>query len=173
YNAGDAALSQVTFSGNTSDPGEFVGIGVQAGHGIRNSDTGQLTLRNSIVANPMGAPSESNSLLLGSFASHGNTLDSGNACNLNPALGDLVSTNPLLDVLKYNGGPTKTHKLQPGSPAVDRVKTGCPPPAVDQRGFPRPEGAGCDSGAFERAGLFDTDPPEPGLPGFPGQTDSM
>jgi CSLREA domain-containing protein len=173
YNAGDAALSYVTFSGNTSDPGEFVGIGVQAGHDIRNSDTGQLTLRNSIVANPMGPPSESNCLLSGSFASQGNNLDSGNSCSLNPALGDLVSTDPLLDVLKNNGGPTKTHKLPPGSPAVNKVKSGCPPPPIDQRGFPRPEGAGCDSGAFERTGLFDVEPPEPGLPGFPGDTDSM
>jgi len=39
------------------------------------------------------------------------------------------------------------------SPAVDRVTSGCPPPATDARGtgFPRPSlaGTGCDSGALE------------------------
>src|SRR4030095_5766261 len=35
-----------------------------------------------------------------------------------------------------------------GSPARDRVNSGCPPPATDQRGVVRPPNA-CDSGAFE------------------------
>ena len=54
---------------------------------------------------------------------------------------------PKLAGLKGNGGPTKTHALLPGSPAIDGVLTGCPPPATDQRGLPR--SAPCDIGAFE------------------------
>jgi hypothetical protein len=54
----------------------------------------------------------------------------------------------LLAPLKNNGGPTATHALKPGSPAIDAVVGGgCPPPAADQRGLPRV--APCDIGAFE------------------------
>src|SRR5207302_4298141 len=50
--------------------------------------------------------------------------------------------------LHDNGGPTQTIALQPGSPAVDAaVLANCP--ATDQRGVSRPQGAGCDIGAFE------------------------
>ena len=54
---------------------------------------------------------------------------------------------PGLAGLKDNGGPTKTHALKPGSPAIGADVSGCPPPASDQRGLPR--SAPCDIGAFE------------------------
>ena len=53
----------------------------------------------------------------------------------------------LLAPLKDNGGPTKTHALKPGSPAINADVGGCPPPSFDQRGLPRV--APCDIGAFE------------------------
>jgi CSLREA domain-containing protein/uncharacterized repeat protein (TIGR01451 family) len=47
-----------------------------------------------------------------------------------------------------NGGPTPTHALFANSPARDAVPLpGCLP--TDQRGVVRPQGAGCDIGAFE------------------------
>jgi hypothetical protein len=47
-----------------------------------------------------------------------------------------------------NGGPTPTHPLLPGSPALDMALAGvCP--ATDQRGIVRPQGVACDAGAFE------------------------
>src|SRR6185503_518152 len=51
---------------------------------------------------------------------------------------------PLAD----NGGPTLTHALLLGSPAVD---AGAPSgfPSTDQRGVPRPFGPYADIGAFE------------------------
>ena len=59
-------------------------------------------------------------------------------------------SNPGLDVLANNGGPTQTLALLAGSPAID---TGSNPAALttDQRGtgFPRTLGAGTDVGAFE------------------------
>lgn len=67
---------------------------------------------------------------------------------------DLVPTS-VLGPLQDNGGPTATHALQPGSLAIDAGGLDCPPPAVDQRGMPRPsDGNGdgfpvCDIGAFE------------------------
>ena len=59
----------------------------------------------------------------------------------------LRALDPRIGPLTNNGGPTKTHALLAGSPAIDAVLGTCPPPAADQRGLPR-SGA-CDIGAFE------------------------
>lgn len=62
----------------------------------------------------------------------------------------------MLRLLAITAGPTQTHALPSGSPALDAVERGCPPPATDQRGEVRPldgDGDGtalCDTGAFER-----------------------
>ncbi|MEZ4265336.1 MAG: right-handed parallel beta-helix repeat-containing protein [Myxococcota bacterium] len=67
---------------------------------------------------------------------------------------DLPRGGPGLNPLADNGGPTQTHALQIGSPALDAGgAAGCPD--VDQRGQARPfdggaaGGAACDVGAFE------------------------
>ncbi len=59
--------------------------------------------------------------------------------------------------LANNGGPTRTHALVGGSPAIDIVTDGtCPPPFRDQRGAERPldgnggGGVACDIGSYER-----------------------
>ncbi len=83
----------------------------------------------------------------------------GDGC-LCTTTGDLVGTvsepiDPLLGELRDNGGPTLTHALLPGSPAIDAgnpappgtVGTACP--ATAQRGVARPQGPRCDIGAFE------------------------
>jgi CSLREA domain-containing protein len=57
--------------------------------------------------------------------------------------------DPRLGPLASNGGPTWTHALLLGSPAIDAASTpDCPP--TDQRGVLRPQGAACDIGSFER-----------------------
>ena len=48
--------------------------------------------------------------------------------------------------LANNTGPTDTHALLAGSPAID-AGSNCPP--TDQRGVSRPQGSACDVGAFE------------------------
>jgi hypothetical protein len=51
--------------------------------------------------------------------------------------------------LGKNGGPTPTHALLIGSPAIDAgTAEGCP--ATDQRGVLRPQGKACDMGSLER-----------------------
>ena len=66
-----------------------------------------------------------------------------------------VGLSAILSPLAANGGPTLTHALVSGSPAIDAVLSGCPPPVDDQPGFLRPvDGNGiggpqCDSGAVE------------------------
>lgn len=66
----------------------------------------------------------------------------------NPAATDVVVWDAGIGALADNGGPTLTHALLPGSPAIDIAGTaGCP--AVDQRGISRPQGSACDAGAVE------------------------
>src|SRR5262249_3337831 len=51
-----------------------------------------------------------------------------------------TALSAILDpTLADNSGPTLTHALVSGSPAIDAVATGCPPPSTDQRGVPRPQ----------------------------------
>ncbi len=63
----------------------------------------------------------------------------------NPCIPDAVFSDPLLESLTDNGGPTRTMALAAGSPAIG-VCDSCPP--VDQRGIPR--GSTCDAGAYEK-----------------------
>ena len=51
--------------------------------------------------------------------------------------------------LADNGGETKTHALVPGSPAFDTIPNAQCDVSTDQRGVTRPQGDGCDIGAFE------------------------
>ena len=61
--------------------------------------------------------------------------------------------DPMLGPLADNGGPTPTHALLPGSPAVDAAPD--QGETEDQRDVPRPQGADHDVGAFEYAGPTD------------------
>ena len=55
----------------------------------------------------------------------------------------------ILMPLAYNGGPTKTHALVSGSPAIDASPADADCAPKDQRGVARPQGASCDIGSFE------------------------
>jgi hypothetical protein len=111
--------------------------------------------RNSIIAgNSSGNTNCSSSScaddIIGYFESFGhNLILSSNGWSL---VGfdhtDLVGLDPMLGPLQDNGGPTWTHALLRGSPAID---AGDPvgAPSQDERGLPRPQGRGVDIGAFE------------------------
>ncbi|WP_158222621.1 Ig-like domain-containing protein [Rhodopirellula sp. MGV] len=95
-----------------------------------------------------------------SVFSLGNNLvsDPSNASLFN-AVGDLVGQDARLAPLQDNGGPTRTHALLTGSPALDAgAPDGQNPapnlsiPTVDQRGFGRPTFGAVDIGAFENQG---------------------
>ncbi len=83
----------------------------------------------------------------------GNLESPGNTCNLT-GTGDQVSVASAgLGPLAANGGPTKTHALMSGSPAIGAaLAANCP--TTDQRGIGRPSPAGgnCDVGSYERTG---------------------
>lgn len=84
----------------------------------------------------------------------------------------IAAIDPLLEPLAGNGGPTQTHALQPGSPAIDAGRNEVPIIGLeghlpsDQRGLPRPvDGTGddnkiVDAGAFE-FGTFEVTLPGP------------
>jgi CSLREA domain-containing protein len=76
------------------------------------------------------------------FSSHGHNVADTSGCGL-VARGDVTGIDPLIGRLRQNGGPTPTHAVEPGSPAVGRG-AGCA--HTDQRGAPRSD---CDSGAYE------------------------
>jgi hypothetical protein len=63
-------------------------------------------------------------------------------------MGDPV--DPKLKSLALGTGSTETHALDPNSPALGAANAAlCP--TTDQRGEPRPEGGGCDIGAYQLA----------------------
>jgi uncharacterized repeat protein (TIGR01451 family) len=85
---------------------------------------------------------------------------------------DIIGQDPRLGPLDDNGGDTRTHALQPGSPAIDEgscTDISGEPITSDQRGVARPQGAGCDVGAYELgqpslalAKIVDNGLPQPG-----------
>jgi CSLREA domain-containing protein len=91
----------------------------------------------------VGAPGPCTSL--GDNVVH-TTATSGDVCSFG-ATGD-VTADPQLAAPANNGGPFPSMSIGSSSPAIDHAQgVGCP--STDQRGLPRPVGAGCDSGSFE------------------------
>jgi hypothetical protein len=95
-----------------------------------------------------------------------NLIGDGNATAAFNQTGDQTSvTDPGLDPLGSYGGPTQTHRLQTDSPALDAGPPtdgdpiACPPPATDQRGFPRPQDGNADSTPRCDIGSFELDKP--------------
>jgi CSLREA domain-containing protein len=130
----------LTVAGNTS--------GASAGGGIAVT-SGTVSLTDSIVSGNTGTPGNdcSGTLALFSYS----LLDDPAGCTISADTGSLFDVDPLLGPLANNGGLTQTMALDPASPAVDagpaRKRDGCP--KTDQRGVRRPQGAGCDMGAYE------------------------
>jgi hypothetical protein len=137
----DSAGLQLAFStiaGNTAT----IGSGISSA----SSTTNEVA---SIVAD---------NVIDGGGTSCSGTITDGGA---NVAFGDVtcpgVAADPKLGPLADNGGATQTMALGVGSPAIDLAgvalcaPTFGPTPFVDQRGVLRPQGSGCDAGAYEHA----------------------
>jgi len=164
YNAindtGLLALNYSTVANNTSDSDNN---GSGNGGGINNDQPGTATLQSSIVAGNKKGPTGTLNVTAdcsgsGTMISQGfNLTGSGTGCGLGGA-GDVTVTpanvfTNVLGVLANNGGPTKTHALLPGSPAIDAgndsICAADPINGLDQRGVARPQGPACDIGAYE------------------------
>jgi len=153
-NAGTLAVIDSTISGNSGGIFNFNGGAMSAvGSAIVSSfsdvgvtsngvvASGVATLTNTIIADNSGGPQ-----CQGVFASVGGNLATDTSCGLSGP-DDAVAADAGLGALADHGGPTQTHPLLPGSPAIDTaLPAACS--ARDQRGQPRPADA-CDKGPFE------------------------
>ena len=110
----------------------------------------RVYLRNTIIAGNTAGRTPGNCHVSAMvIESRGHNLADDDTCFLT-AEGDLPNRVPRLAELADNGGPTNTQALVRGSPAIDAgAAEECP--AGDQRGVKRPQGIGCDIGAFELA----------------------
>lgn len=148
-----AVLNNVTITGNV---GRGNNAGSFQGGGLHTFAGGTSVVKNSIIANNDGqlGPNDCSGTLTPD--SRNNLIGDSNGCTITSFLSTyLLDVDPMLGPLAFNGGPTRTHSLLVGSPAREAAYE-FPPPAVnaceayDQRGVPRPQGAGrCDMGALE------------------------
>lgn len=109
---------------------------------IDNPAGGYLSIQNSIVSS-VGTSAGPTVLV-----SLGNNIFTGVAFTSGFQPTDLIAADPKLGPLANNGGPTQTHALLSGSPALNTANTTAAP-ALDQRGSPRPTGSAADIGACE------------------------
>jgi predicted outer membrane repeat protein len=159
--SGGLVIENSTISGNsagTSGGGIYGGATVKnstisgnlgtSGGGIYNNSS--LVVRNTILN--AGASGENIFNDGGTITSLGYNLSSDDAGGYLTGPGDQINTDPLLGPLQNNGGPTLTHALLPGSPAIDAGDPNfSPPPLNDQRGcsFDRVFNGRVDIGSFE------------------------
>ena len=106
-----------------------------------------FTAANTIIANNTATSTDCKGGAADAIFTSDNNLDSDGSCGFEGS-GDLSGVDPLLGPLADNGGPTFTHALLSGSPALDAGKDSAAPP-TDQRGTSRPRGSASDIGAFE------------------------
>jgi hypothetical protein len=132
--------SAATFAGGIFNDGDFLGSG-----GSATLEIGDTILK----TGSLGANIENYE---GTVTSHGYNLSSDNGGGVLTATGDQINTDPLLGPLRDNGGPTFTHELLSGSPAIGAGDPNfTPPPYYDQRdsGYDRVANGRIDIGAFE------------------------
>jgi hypothetical protein len=134
-NSGSLSLQNVTIASNTAM--QF-GVG-----GVQNTTTGSVDYKATVFSNN----GQNNCGTPGSHASNGyNVIDDDTCARVGT---DQEVADAMLGPLADNGGPTRTHALLLGSPALDAASTpDCP--TTDQRGVLRPQGAACDIGSYER-----------------------
>jgi hypothetical protein len=148
---GRLTITNSTITGNSASEGGGLHLG------------GTQTSRNTIIALNTAANAPD---VKGELASEGfNLIGNNSGAAISPAqTSDQIGTpaspiDPLLVPLQDNGGPTFTHALLQGSPAIDQGESSGA--TADQRGFNRPVdfpaianaagGDGADIGAFESA----------------------
>ena len=173
-------LNNVTVTSNTAGAG-----GGGGGGGVYSNAT--LNLNRSLISGNFGPTSyDSGYELVGNGTENANnsnvfgrsdiTNNRAFAYSFTPGATDVTATsngtqptalaNILNTTLANNGGPTNTHALVAGSPAVDLAPstacTAAPVNGVDQRGDPRNvDGNGAASANECDAGAFEYDPPPP------------
>ena len=142
--SGTVTIEFSTFSGNAANiVSASIGGAVQA-------SGGSVSVVRSILANSTnnGAPTQDcDQLSPGTITSNNSLIETNSDC------GGMISasSDPGLDNLADNGGPTLTMSITPASPAYNLAQS-CGSVTTDQRGVARPYGTACDLGAYEFAG---------------------
>jgi len=175
-NPGTLIVTNCTISGNQTGNGSGAMNGYGTGGGIGSGGT--ASLRNTILANNVVAGGAAGPDLFGTFNSQDYNLigNTSGATITGTTTHNITNTSANLGALANNGGPTLTHALLSGSPAIDAGNnssvTNPPfigPPFTDQRGvsFNRiADGDGnstaiVDIGAYELQGILTIDKVSP------------
>lgn len=132
---GRAILDHVTITGNAAT--------ARGGGVAGDGPAGQFTVRSSIIAGNT-APVGPDCSTTGLRALAPSLIEDATDCAI---AGTVISADPLLGPLQDNGGPTVTHALLPGSPALAALASPATCRQADQRGVARV--VPCDMGAFE------------------------
>jgi hypothetical protein len=137
-NFGSATVTQSTMSGNSSPYGA----------NVYSCCGAAMSMSMTIVAHAAGGGANCGGTPVDDS---GYNLDDASGCGFGVGSGSLSGVDPKLAGLGNNGGPTQTMALHADSPAVDAIPAGAPgcSGTQDQRGISRPQGAGCDVGAYE------------------------
>ena len=155
--AGPVTLNNVTFADNVAD-NDADGLGDGGGLHV---DAGPVTISNTLLGGNQDKSTGADPNhpdCSGSVTSGGsNLIQNTTGCTVGgTTTGNITGSNPQLMALADNGGPTPTHALRKGSPAVDAGNPAAPGSGAtacettDQRSIPRPQGPRCDIGSFER-----------------------
>ena len=155
-NGGNLQITSSTIAHNSASGDIGVGGGINAFENT-TTDSSIIALNTASTGGPDYFTS------IGVLLSTGYNIIGNNADSvINSQPTDQIGTptapiDPVLGPLADNGGPTLTHALQPGSPAINRGDPAAPP--QDQRGYGR---LGVpDVGAFEFNGIPPTPTPTP------------
>lgn len=140
--AGALSLNYLTIIGNESSGGGGV---------IRSDGTGSVVVDSTILWNNLPAAVPPIDPLPGGALRIADSVVQG-GCPDEAACVHVIDADPLLGGVGNWGGNTTSIPLLPGSPAIDSGGCGALAP-TDVRGIARPQGAGCDMGAFESQGF--------------------
>ena len=155
---GTLTLTNSTISRNTAGTTSCFRSGFGGGISIYG---GSVSARNTLIAGNFAYGCGSGPDVFRTLTSLGHNLigNTNGTTIAGDTTGNLLNVDPLLGPLADNGGPTQTHALLEGSPAINAgdncviQDTGCltTPLTADQRGadFPRQVGGNVDIGAFE------------------------
>jgi hypothetical protein len=138
YNVSTSSISNTTLNESSTS-----GTDIQNGGGF-------VTINNTVLK--VGPSGHSIVNAAGNVTSLGYNLSSDNGGGYLIGPGDQINTDPMLGPLQDNGGPTFTHALLPGSPAINMGNPSfMPPPYYDQRGpgYDRVRNDRIDVGSFE------------------------
>jgi hypothetical protein len=149
---GTLHLNNVTIANNA-----VIGDGGGIANGLLGAVSGWIDIANSIVAGNRKIGGGNSDCLMTLNSQGYNLIQNSASCIVTgDPTGNLLGIDPRLGPLANNGGPTRTHALRPGSPAIDAGNPATPGSggnacaAADQRGVARPQGSRCDIGAYER-----------------------